>query len=117
LLTPADANALAWLGCNLVRGFPAPHRQNLVRRSKSDALEIITMFLTSLLISAGKAFAERRSRERAYNELMALSDHALADIGIERSQVRSLVYDESTPARAVAAKPAQRPGIVRHWPA
>lgn len=49
------------------------------------------MAVLNLLISAGKAFSEWRRRERDYAELMALDDHALADIGIHRSQIGALV--------------------------
>ena len=49
------------------------------------------MFILNLLISAGRAVAAWRRRERAYAELMALDDRSLADIGIRRSQIRALV--------------------------
>ena len=75
------------------------------------------MFLTNLLISIGTAFAERRRRERAYNELMGLSDHALADVGIARSQIRSLVYDEPPPERVAAPAATRQPSLARHRPA
>ena len=49
------------------------------------------MFLINFLVSAAKAFSEWRRRERAYAELMALDDHALADIGLHRSQIAALL--------------------------
>ena len=49
------------------------------------------MFVVNLLMSAGRAFAEWRRRDRTYSELMALDDHSLADIGIHRSQIGGLV--------------------------
>jgi len=49
------------------------------------------MSVLNLLMSARKAFADwQRAGKRAYAELMALDDHSLADIGIQRSQVRDL---------------------------
>jgi len=48
------------------------------------------MFVLNLMISAWKAFADWRRRERAYDEMMALDDHALADIGIRRSDIRAI---------------------------
>ena len=49
------------------------------------------MSVANLLISARRAFSERRARERAYAGLMSLDDHALADIGVHRSQIAVLV--------------------------
>lgn len=48
------------------------------------------MFVLNLMTSAWKAFADGRRRERAYDELMALDDHSLADIGIRRSDIRAI---------------------------
>jgi uncharacterized protein YjiS (DUF1127 family) len=65
------------------------------------------MSILNLLISAGRAFAERGRRQRAYQELMALDDHALTDIGIHRSQVCALLegaeLGKSAPAPAAEA--------------
>jgi uncharacterized protein YjiS (DUF1127 family) len=49
------------------------------------------MSVVNLLISAGRHFSEWRHRQQAYAELMALDDHSLADIGLHRSQIASLV--------------------------
>jgi len=48
------------------------------------------MSVLNLLHSVRKAFADWRRRERAYDELMALNDHSLADIGIRRSDIRAI---------------------------
>ena len=48
------------------------------------------MSLINALFAAPAAFAEWRHRRRAYDELMALDDRSLADIGIHRSQIMSL---------------------------
>jgi uncharacterized protein YjiS (DUF1127 family) len=58
------------------------------------------MSVLNLLISARKAIADWRRRERDYAELMALDDHSLADIGIRRSQVRDLCDGFYAPARS-----------------
>jgi uncharacterized protein YjiS (DUF1127 family) len=47
------------------------------------------MFLISFLLSAGRAVAEWNRRQRAYEELMALDDHCLADLGIRRSEINA----------------------------
>ena len=66
------------------------------------------MSILNLLISAGRAFAERGRRQRAYQELIALDDHALADIGIRRSQICALLegaeLDKSAPAPAAEGR-------------
>jgi uncharacterized protein YjiS (DUF1127 family) len=45
------------------------------------------MSLINLLVSARHALADRRQRQRAYDELAALNDRELADIGLHRSQI------------------------------
>jgi uncharacterized protein YjiS (DUF1127 family) len=69
------------------------------------------MSVLNLLMSARKAFADWHRRERAYAELMALDDHSLADIGIQRSQVRDLCEGFYAPAQ-LATAPARRPGNI-----
>lgn len=54
------------------------------------------MFLINFLVSAARALSGWRQRERAYAGLMALDDHALADIGLHRSQIAALVDDGPT---------------------
>ena len=49
------------------------------------------MSAVNLLISAGRRFSDWRHRQQAYAELMALDDHSLADIGLQRSQIANLV--------------------------
>jgi uncharacterized protein YjiS (DUF1127 family) len=49
------------------------------------------MSVVNLFISAGRRFSDWRRRQQAYAELMALDDHSLADIGLHRSQIGSLV--------------------------
>jgi uncharacterized protein YjiS (DUF1127 family) len=68
------------------------------------------MSVLNLLISARKAFADWRRRDRAYAELMALDDHSLADIGIRRSQVRDLCEGFYAPAPSAAPAPARQAG-------
>jgi uncharacterized protein YjiS (DUF1127 family) len=52
-----------------------------------------TMSLINLFVSARDAFARWRQRQRAYGELMALDDRSLADIGIRRSEIASIVWE------------------------
>jgi uncharacterized protein YjiS (DUF1127 family) len=47
------------------------------------------MSVVRLFASAGRAFADWRRRQRAYEELMALDDHCLADLGIQRSEINA----------------------------
>lgn len=63
------------------------------------------MSIFNLFTSAARSLAERRRRERAFAELMALDDHSLADIGVHRSQIRALV--EGGPARKAEVTPAR----------
>jgi|GEM_PF-1202408 uncharacterized protein YjiS (DUF1127 family) len=49
------------------------------------------MFAVNWLIRAREAFAEWRRRQRAYAELSALDDRALADIGLRRSEIPAIV--------------------------
>ena len=65
------------------------------------------MPVINLLFSAGKRFSDWRRRQQAYAELMALDDHSLADIGLRRSQIASLVegYRMPTAPSAPAAFP------------
>jgi uncharacterized protein YjiS (DUF1127 family) len=45
------------------------------------------MSLVNFLVAAGRAVADWHRRRRAYEELMALDDHCLADLGIQRSDI------------------------------
>jgi uncharacterized protein YjiS (DUF1127 family) len=49
------------------------------------------MSIISMLVAARTALADRRDRRRAYEELAALDDHSLADIGLHRSQLDGAV--------------------------
>jgi uncharacterized protein YjiS (DUF1127 family) len=49
------------------------------------------MSLVNLFVAARSAFAGWRQRQRAYDELGALDDRSLADIGIHRSEIPSVV--------------------------
>jgi uncharacterized protein YjiS (DUF1127 family) len=52
---------------------------------------VTAMSLSNVFVSARKAMAQWRQRERAYAELMALDDRSLSDIGIRRSEIAALV--------------------------
>lgn len=49
------------------------------------------MSLINLFVAARDALRRHRERRQAYEELMALDDRALADIGIHRAQIPSLI--------------------------
>ena len=58
------------------------------------------MSLINLFVEARNALASRRQRRRAMEELMALDDRSLADIGIHRSQIPGVVAGLSVPVEA-----------------
>lgn len=60
------------------------------------------MSLINVFVAARSALARHGERRRAYEELVALDDRALADIGIHRSQIPSLLE---------AAEPRRRPAV------
>jgi uncharacterized protein YjiS (DUF1127 family) len=64
------------------------------------------MLVLNWIISAWEAVADWRRRERAYDELMALDDHSLADIGICRSEIRAICEGSQSPARSAALRTA-----------
>jgi uncharacterized protein YjiS (DUF1127 family) len=66
----------------------------------------------NLFIAAGKAVSAWRRRERAYADLMALDDHALADIGIRRSEIRSILAADRKAARTAPPAASQQPAVV-----
>lgn len=70
------------------------------------------MVLVNLFAAAKHAIAEWHRRRMAYEELMSLSDRSLADIGISRSQIASIVYSEPYAEEAPQAveQPAMRAG-------
>lgn len=49
------------------------------------------MSLINLFLGARNTWQGWRKRQRAYGELMALDDHALADIGIHRAEIPAIV--------------------------
>jgi uncharacterized protein YjiS (DUF1127 family) len=61
------------------------------------------MSLINLFVAARNALAARRQRRRAMDDLMALDDRSLADIGIHRSQIPAIVEGlaASMPVEAV----------------
>lgn len=63
------------------------------------------MSLINLFVSARKALAARHARHRAYAELAALDDRALADIGLHRSQIPAIV--EGADCKSRRAKKAE----------
>jgi uncharacterized protein YjiS (DUF1127 family) len=68
------------------------------------------MSVLNLLSSVWGAFANWRRRERAYDDLIALDDHSLADIGIRRSEIRAICEGYLAPARSGAHVSSPRRG-------
>ncbi len=66
------------------------------------------MSLINLFAAARSAIANRRRRQRALDELMALDDRSLADIGIHRSQIPHLVLSFEEAVQMEAAPFASR---------
>ena len=62
------------------------------------------MSLINLFVAARNALAARMQRRRALDELMALDDRSLADIGIHRSQIPGVVARLAMPV-AIEAFP------------
>jgi uncharacterized protein YjiS (DUF1127 family) len=67
------------------------------------------MSLVNLFVAARTAIKARRQRRRAFDELMALDDRSLADIGIHRTQIPALVMSFEEAVQLEAA-PFTRPG-------
>ena len=67
------------------------------------------MSVVNLFLSAGRRFSGWRRRQQAYAELMALDDHSLADIGLHRSQITSLVEGFRGLDASSAPVPFRRP--------
>jgi uncharacterized protein YjiS (DUF1127 family) len=61
------------------------------------------MSLINLFVAARNAVTKRQQRRRAMEELMALDDRSLADIGIHRSQISGVVegFSTSVPVESV----------------
>jgi len=74
------------------------------------------MSLINLFVAARAAVARWRQRQRAYDELMALDDRSLADIGIHRSQIPAIIEASYQAARSAAAADRVRdPEPARAW--
>ena len=89
------------------RGSRASAAASLVSARASRPASVI---VTRTARASGRnAFAEWRRREQAYAELSALDDRSLADIGLRRSEIDSVVagtYQNELPREKRAAKPA-----------
>ncbi len=76
------------------------------------------MFLIHFLLSAGRAVAEWNRRQRAYEELMALDDHCLADLGIRRSEINAyLAAGRCRDQIALAGSDGEEPVLAERKPA
>ncbi len=84
------------------RGLRAQALASLLRRGATSSAHVMHRGLRAA-IDAGRALAgvivRARKRRAAIRELMALNDHTLKDIGLHRSQIRSVVEEMfNTPA-------------------
>ncbi len=103
------------------RIFPPSHPKaprnrtipGLARRVVADIAGGVSLpALGSRVLRLGQALSIWRRRRAAVRELSALSDHTLKDIGLHRSEIRSVVHELTR-----AAAPAQRPTPVSRRPA
>jgi uncharacterized protein YjiS (DUF1127 family) len=62
-----------------------------VLTSGRNAIRDLAIHVVAALGRWRRAHADRRERRRAMAELAALSDHALKDIGLRRSEIYSVV--------------------------
>jgi uncharacterized protein YjiS (DUF1127 family) len=72
------------------------------------------MSLINLFVTARGAIARWRQRQRAYGELMALDDRSLADIGIHRSQIPTIVEEAYEAARRAPVRDTAFDGAAKH---
>jgi uncharacterized protein YjiS (DUF1127 family) len=93
--------------CGWHRIIVPPH---IVQRSMT-CVGVYGMSILNLLSSAWEAFANWRRRERAYDELMTLDDHSLADIGIRRSEIRAICEGSLAAGRSGARASFARLGM------
>ena len=66
------------------------------------------MSLINVFVATRNALGEWRRRQRAYNELMALDDRSLADIGVHRSQIPAIIEGMHRGVRPVPASAPAR---------
>lgn len=78
---------------------------------QNDAQGVCMMSFLNLFISAGKAISAWRRQRRAYDELMALDDRSLADIGIRRSEIRAILAADRKAARSAMPAVSQNPAV------
>ena len=65
-----------------------------VGRAAATTLRVLAERVTGLLGNWWRAYAKRRERRAAVYELHGLDDRSLRDIGINRSEIESVVYGQ-----------------------
>ena len=82
------------------------NRPTLVRRVLADIGGGASLHaLASRVSRLGQALSIGRRRRAAVRELSALSDHTLKDIGLHRSEIRSVVHEMTRVAAATPGDP------------
>ena len=75
------------------------------------------MSIVNMLVAARTALADRRDRNRMHEELAALDDHSLVDIGLHRSQLSGMVESLYESVELDAAPPAVEAPVMQSAPA
>ena len=109
-LRELDARTLADIG---VAPYAIDHLAHRIVAAESPKLPTTAEVLSELLARGPSAWLERR---RVYNELMALDDRLLRDIGINRGDIEQIAYgapraDET----AVGGEAENVVQLIRYW--
>jgi uncharacterized protein YjiS (DUF1127 family) len=76
------------------------------------------MTVLNLFVAAGRKIADWHRRQQAYEALMALDDHCLADLGIRRSEINAYLSAGRQAGNPQAVSAAGRAAIFgQHKPA
>jgi uncharacterized protein YjiS (DUF1127 family) len=73
------------------------HQSERITYTAADAIGAGLSAAWTRLRNAFRSYVEVRSRESAIRELERLSDHTLRDIGLQRGELRDVVYRKAMP--------------------